>query len=126
MKLWIRRSLAIVLVLGFVMVNGLVKPTYASNADDKPYGVEDMTRVMDEINAKYGTEMHIMTQEELDKYGIELPETETALSEEELTQFKNDCLYFAEVQYPEMQAKTAEAQRIELEMNSGDASSDDV
>lgn len=109
------------LAIALSVVLCLPTSTVVFAADVEPvYGVEDMTAVLEKINAEYGTNMHILSDSELAELGLPVTESQP-LTASELKEFEEQMRYAAEVRIPQFERKTQEALTI---MESLDIDSD--
>lgn len=96
-----------VLLLAIVLCMSL--PTVAFAAGNITDTEEDISAVLARINAEYGTDIHILTESELAKYGLTAAEPAAATTCE-VVDLEETLRYIAEVQIPQFERTTQEAQ----------------
>lgn len=94
------------LVLAMVLCISL--STVAFAADNTTDTEDEISAVLARINAEYGTNIHVLTESELAKYG--LTGAEPAATTYEVVDLEATLRYIAEVQIPQFERTTQEAQ----------------
>ncbi len=94
------------LVLAMVLCMSL--STVAFAADNTTDTEDEISAVLARINAEYGTDIHILTESELAKYG--LTAAEPVATTYEVVDLEETLRYIAEVQIPQLERTTQEAQ----------------
>ena len=91
-----------VLMCFFMFSSSVVAEEIAANNDDQ------LSLLLNDINNEYGTNFHILSDSELEYYGI--PKTiPQKLSSSELNDLEQYLRYIAEIKMPEFEKETQEA-----------------
>ena len=108
MKHLLRNAKSIcMLVLAMVLCMSL--PSVAFAAGNTTNYEDDISAVLTRINAEYGTNIHVLTESELEKYGLTAAEPAAATAFDGVD-LEEALRYIAEVQIPQFERTTQEAQ----------------
>lgn len=94
------------LVLVVVLLMSMSTVAFAA---DVVVAEDEISAVLEKINAEYGTNIHILTESELIQYGIN---TETPQTSYELVDLEETLRYIAEVKIPQFERTTQEANAV--------------
>lgn len=97
------------LVLAMVLCISL--STVAFAADNTTDTEDEISAVLARINAEYGTNIHVLTERELAKYGLTAAEPAAAATYE-VVDLEETLRYIAEVQIPQFERTTQEANAV--------------
>ena len=104
------------LVLAVVLL--LSMSTVAFAADNVIDTEEEISAVLEKINAEYGTNIHVLSESELAQYGLTAAEPQATKSYE-LVDLEETLRYIAEVQIPQFERTTQEANAVMASLSSG-------
>lgn len=104
------------LVLAVVLL--LSMSTVAFAADNVIDTKEEISAVLEKINAEYGTNIHILSESELAQYGLTAAEPQATKSYERVD-LEETLRYIAEVQIPQFERTTQEANAVMASLSSG-------
>lgn len=97
------------LVLSVVLVMSM--STVAFAADNTINTEKEISAVLTEINAEYGTNIHVLSESELAQYGLPTAEPQTVKTFEPVD-LEETLRYIAEVQIPQFERTTQEAKAV--------------
>lgn len=113
---------AVVMIVSFGVINA-----FAKNIETE-YDNE-IAIVLERINSEYGTKIRVMSEEELEKYGLNFDDVSTAMATYENVDLEKTLRYIAEVKIPEFERTTQEAiaatESIGIDTNAITATTDD-
>lgn len=95
--------------LTMVLCGTLVMPVSATvTTKDTEYATDDVSAVLEKINTEYGTNIYVVSAEELSQYGIDSA-TSRSIESYETVDLEETLRYLVEVKIPEFERTTQEA-----------------
>lgn len=93
---------AVVMLVSFGTVNA-----FAANVESQSN--DEIATILEKINSEYGTNIHVLSEEELEKYGLNSDSASTAMATYENVDLEETLRNIAEVKIPEFERTTQEA-----------------